>query len=580
MRQNDFDSSFKRNPFKWAKDAWYLARPYWTSEEKWLAIGLVVSVITLNLLTVYISVQVNKWYNGMYDSLQQFDKVAFYKSIIKFCYLAFSSILFQIIAFYCQSSLDIRWRRWMTKEYLNNWLKDHAYYKTRFIKNFVDNPDQRISEDINSFISSTLGFTLGLISNVVSLCSFVVILWGLSGPLSFVWSGHHITIEGYMVWVALLYAIVGTYITFKIGRPLVRLNFMQENLEANFRYGLMRVREYGENIAFYKGESQERQGLMSRFTNVVNNYMAIIYRQMKLTIFGSAYGQTAIIFPLVVAAPRYFAKAIKLGDVMQVLGAFGHVQGSLSFFINSYGDLASWRAVMDRLYGFKLATNQAQSLLGLEKRQPTTQDYLRVQNLAISLPDVAQPILRNINFSLASGQRLLIKGASGSGKTTLLRSLVGVWPFASGEVFQDTSRRELFVAQRTYLPDVSLRAAICYPLQDNLPDNAELESILHACGIGALAIYLNEEAEWGKILSLGEQQRIAFARVLVNKPDIIYLDEATSAVDEEMEEQLYQLLIESLPQSVIISVGHRSTLTKWHNQELNFKHNREFNGSI
>ena len=568
----------RRNPIKWAKDAWHLARPYWTSEEKWRAIGLVTGVIILNLLTVYMSVLFNKWNNSMYDSLQEFNKVVFYKLIMQWVYIAFFYILFQILAFYLRSFLEIRWRRWMTRAYLENWLKGHAYYKTRFVENAVDNPDQRISQDIGAFISSTLGFTLGIISNVVSLFSFVFILWGLSGPISFMLAGNQITIGGYMVWAALLYAIIGTYITFKIGRPLVKLNFKQETLEADFRFGLMRVREYGENIAFYNGEEQERQGLLLRFNGVVNNFFAIVYRQMKINIFNTGYSQIANIFPLLVAAPRYFAKVIKLGDLMQIASAFSHVQDSLSFFIDSYSSLASWRAVMDRLYGFKDAISQAQNLPVLEKHEPQNEDYLRVHNLAISLPDASQPLLSGLSFSLSSGQHLLIKGASGSGKTTLLRSLAGLWPYVSGEVFQNKTKRELFVAQRPYLPSVSLRATICYPLQDNLPTDAQLELILHACGIDALAKRLDEVAEWGKILSLGEQQRIAFARVLVNQPDIIYLDEATSAVDEEMEAQLYQVLIERLPASAIISVGHRSTLAKWHNQELNFNSNREFNG--
>lgn len=563
------NSTIKRSPLKWLKDSWHLARPYWSSEDKWRAIGLVSIVIIFNLLTVYMSVLFNKWNNKMYDSLQHFNQSIFYQLLIKFCYMAFFYILFQILSFYFRKILEIRWRRWMTRHYLDNWLSKHAYYKTRFINNFADNPDQRISQDIDAFISTALGLTLGLISNIVGLFSFVFILWGLSGSLSFAVGGHHFVIDGYMVWVALIYAVVGTLITFKIGRPLIKLNFKQENLEADFRFGLMRVREYGENIAFYNGEKQEFQGLLSRFNGVVNNFMSIVYRQMKVNIFNTGYSQIANIFPLLVASPRYFAKVIQLGDLMQISGAFGQVQSSLSFFIDSYGSLASWRAVMDRLYGFQSVIEQSKELPSISK-QASDIDYLRVSNLTLNLPDNSRVLIQDLNFSLKSSDRLLIKGVSGSGKTTLLRSLAGLWPFVSGEIFQNRTKRELFIAQRPYMPSVSLRETICYPLTENLPDDKELAELLALCGNQHLISRLSDSAEWEKILSLGEQQRLAFVRILVNQPDIIYLDEATSAIDEEMEHKLYQLLIEKLATSVIISVGHRSTLNQWHNQELNF----------
>ncbi len=569
MQQN---STPKRNPLIWLKDSWHLARPYWTSQDKWRAIGLVAIVIVFNLLTVYMSVLFNKWNNKMYDSLQHFNQVMFYQLLVKFCYMAFFYILFQIMSYYFRKILEIRWRRWMTQDYLANWLDKHAYYKMRFVDNYADNPDQRISQDIAAFINTALSLTLGFISNVVGLFSFIFILWGLSGPLSFVIGGHHFVIAGYMVWVALIYALVGTFITFKIGRPLIKLNFAQENLEADFRFGLMRVHEYGENIAFYNGEKQEYQGLLVKFNRVVNNFMTTIYRQMKVDIFNIGYSQIANIFPILVASPRYFAKVIQLGDLMQISGAFGQVQGSLSFFIDSYGSLASWRAVMDRLYGFQSVINQSYNLQSIHK-QKNDVDYLKVSNLTLKLPNSSRVLINNLNFNLKSGDRLLIRGSSGSGKTTLLRSLAGLWPYVDGEIFQNKTTKELFVAQRPYIPNVSLREAICYPLMDNLPDDDVLGKLLDECGVNYLVSRLGDLADWDKMLSLGEQQRLAFVRILVNEPDIIYLDEATSALDEDMEYKLYQILVQKLANSVIISVGHRSTLHQWHNQEINFNCN-------
>lgn len=559
----------KRSPLQSLKDCWHLTRPYWTSEDKWRAIGLILVVITFNLLVVYMSVLFNKWNNLFYDSIQQVNKKAFFSLLVTFSYYAFFYIVFQIISFYFNKILEIRWRKWLTNYYIEKWLTKHAYYKTRFIQDYVDNPDQRISQDVGSFVSTVLGLTLGLISNIVSLCSFVFILYKISGAFAFTFAGHNFVINGYMVWVALLYAIAGTYITFLIGRPLIKLNFRQETVEADFRFGLMRVREYAENIAFYHGEKQERSKLDGKFNNVINNFMAIVYRQMRLDIFNVFYGQVAIIFPLLVASPRYFARLIQLGDLMQISSAFGRVQGALSFFIDSYGSLASLRATMDRLYGFESAVSNAQELEAVT-RSIDNKSYLQINDISITLPNAERKLISNLNLTVNAGERILVSGKSGSGKTTLLRALAGLWPYVTGEIKYDNSCRELFIAQRPYLPNVTLREAICYPLETNLPSDEELAQVLSDCGLAYLSSRLNDAAEWDKILSLGEQQRIAFARILVNRPDIIYLDEATSALDEGMEQHLYVTLIQRLPESAIISVAHRTTLGKYHTKELNF----------
>ncbi len=566
--QSNKQSVSNRKTIQWLKDAWHLAKPYWTSEEKWYGLGLITIVVFFNLLFVYMTVVSNNWYNGFYDAIQRYDLKAFNQFIIKFLYIAFFYIGFQILASYFRKFLEIRWRKWMTNYYMENWLNKQAYYKTRFLPTYSDNPDQRISEDINSFIVLFLDLTLGLLTSVVSLASFVVILWHIGGVFAFKLSGHEIIIKGYMVWAALVYAAVGTWITFKIGKPLIKLDFQQQTVEADFRFSLMRIREYGENIAFYHGENQEKHNLLQRFNAVVNNFVAIIYRNMKIGIFNIGYNQLAVIFPLVVTAPRYFAKLIKLGDVMQISSAFARVQDAFSYFLNSYTSLASWRAVMDRLYGFQDVISQAVELEGIQKGD-CKEANIAVTNLNLSLPD-GKPLVKEINFNLSSGDRILIKGRSGCGKTTLLRCLAGLWPYAEGKIALHSGKKELFIAQRPYIPYGSLRQAICYPLTENLPNDDKLMEVLQQCGIGYLANSLDELADWGKILSLGEQQRVAFGRILTNKPDIVYLDEATSALDEEMEQHLYQLLVNQLPNSSIISVGHRSTLQQWHTQEINF----------
>jgi putative ATP-binding cassette transporter len=556
-----------RHPIIWVKDFIFLAKPFWLSKEKYRAWFLLILVIMLNLSVVAMSVIINKWYNGFYDSIQNYDKTAFMKNILRFCYLAFFFISLQVLSFYFRKKLEIMWRKWANNYYITKWFQHKAYYKTKFLTNVIDNPDQRISEDINGFIVLSFDFTLGLLSEVVSLVSFVIILWRISGNWSFHLWHRDFVIHGYMVWVALLYAILGTYFTFKIGRPLIRLNYQEQTYEANFRYGLMRIREHNESIAFYNGEKNEQHNLMHKFSMVVNNFMSIVYRQMKINIFSSAYVQIAIIFPFVVAAPRYFAKVIKLGGMMQIIQAFSHVRDSFSYFINSYISLSGWRAVMDRLIGFN------RNLIEIEKFTPldikNSDVPLRVTNLNLYLPN-GSLLLNNINFELNVGDRLLIQGHSGCGKTTLLRTLAGIWHFANGDIEQQNGTTSLFMSQKPYIPIDNLYHAICYPLINHLPSESDMLELLKQCKLEHLSSRLNDTVNWSNILSVGEQQKIAFCRLLLNKPDIVYLDEASSALDEDTENILYSLIINKLPRTVIISVAHRSSVTKWHNKILNF----------
>ena len=561
-------TTLNRNPRVWLKDAWGLAKPYWVSENRNKSIILLILVVIFNLLVVYMSVLFNKWSNGFYDSIQHYDKVKFFHLIYKFTIMAFFYIAFQVFAYYFKSILEIKWRKWATTYYIDKWCKQKAYYKTMFINEVSDNPDQRISADINSFIVLILDLTLGIMNSVVTLCSFSVILWTISGSLAFAFYGHHLVIPGYMLFAAIIYAIIGTYITFKIGRPLIKLNYEQQVYEADFRFGLMRIREHAESIAFYNGENIEKTNLVDKFNHVVNNFVAIVYRQMKLDVFSVGYSQLANIFPILVASPRYFAKIIQLGDLMQIARAFGSVQDALSYFINSYASLSGLRATMDRLYGFEKAITAADNLHSL----PITQNsgkYLNIKDLTIKLPDETV-LLDKINIDLDQGDRMLIRGKSGLGKTTLLRTIAGLWSFASGSIAQKPNLSSLFIAQKPYLPIAKLADAVCYPKNSQDIDNNILITTMKECGLEYLINKLDVLDNWSNKLSIGEQQRIGFCRVLLNKPNIIYLDEATSALDENSEELMYRLLIEKLPKSVIVSVGHRSTIKKWHNKELNF----------
>lgn len=564
----ELQGTSNRKVKEWVKDALTLAKPYWQSDQRNKSIVLITLVVIFNLLMIATSVVLNKWYNIFYDQLQAYDKAGALHSMLLFCGIAFFAICFAVGAYYFRKILEIRWRTWLTKYYIDNWMSYKAYYKTKFLTQISDNPDQRISEDINSFIVLFLELSLGLMSSIVTLLSFVTILWGLSGILSFTLFGHTINIHGYLVWFAALYAGVGTYITFRIGKPLIRLDFQQQLYEADFRFGLMKVRENSENIALYSGEAKESQTLINKFNLVLNNFVAIIYRQLKLNLFAVGYHQIAIIFPFIVSLPRYFAKAIKLGGLMQIASAFARVQEALSYFVSAYTSLAGFRAVMDRLQGFNAVLDHARGLNQIE-RIASRDEYLYLRELHLELPD-GKVLVPNMNLQLNSGDRLWIHGRSGCGKTTLFRAISGIWGFGSGKVFTDTRKKMLFVTQKPYLPIGTLKEVILYPsVSIDLSDETVLE-IMKTFGLEFLSPHLYTCNDWDKILSLGEQQKIACLRTVLNQPDVACLDEATSALDEESEDLMYELLIGFLPKAVIISLGHRTNIKKWHNQELDF----------
>ena len=549
--------------------AWRLAKCYWTSEEKWSAWALLVGVIGLNLGNVYISVRINDWNRSFYNALQAFDSEALCHQLVTFCILVFFAISMSVYSLYLSQMLQIRWRRWLTSRYLGAWLADQAYYQLE-LGGRTDNPDQRIAEDLNQFTTYVLSLSIGLISSVVSLISFLVILWGLSGPADIAlgtWATLHI--PAYLVWAALLYAGIGTWLTIKIGQPLVPLNYARQRFEADFRFSLVRFRENAESVALSGGEPVELKLFKERFGSVFENFCQIMKRQRRLTWFTLGYAQVAVIFPVVVISPRYFLKQIGLGGLMQAVNAFSFVQNALSFIINAYSDIAAWQAVTERLGGFE------KSLEALHQgKRAARQIVLRhgglgvaVHELDIDMPD-GTALLRGVSFAPAQGKAMLIAGRSGAGKSTLLRAIAGIWPYGRGEIRLGKGPI-LFVPQRPYLPLGTLASALRYPgTEKSAYSSQRLEAVLEEVGLDALTTELDDTQNWSQRLSLGEQQRLAFARILLIKPALLFLDEATSALDELCEARLYGLLRSAPWRPTIVSVGHRSTLRGFHDQIL------------
>ncbi len=548
---------------------WSLAGPYWSSEEKWSGILLLTAIMAMNLGTVYITVLINTWTKDFYNALQEANKAAFLSDLVRFAELATAYIVQTVYMLYLQQMLQIRWRRWMTKSYLSRWLGRQSYYRMQFLDKPTDNPDQRISQDIESFIDLTLTLSIQLLNSVATLVSFIAILWALSGTLSFsVGSLGIVSIPGYMVWAAIGYSAIGTWLTMKVGNPLVKLNFNQQRYEADFRFSMVRLRENSECIALYRGEPDEQANFLSRFTSVVNNYWKIMKRQKKVNSLTGGYNQLAVIFPILMAAPRFFAGQMQLGGLMQTASAFRSVHEALSFMVNSYTTIAGWNAIMDRLTGFTEAIDQVKTVKEHEelKRFNSPDPSFSVQSLSVLLPD-KRVLLKGLDFRLEPGGSLLITGQSGSGKSTLIRTLAGIWPFASGAILLPDNAKTMFLPQKPYLPLGTLRSALYYPSE---PKDAErqLPKILDLCYLGHLTMVLNQSDNWAQSLSLGEQQRIAFARVLLQRPDYVFLDEATASLDEKMEKTLYQLIRSRLSATTVISVGHRSSLAAWHDLQL------------
>jgi len=551
---------------------WRIAAPYFRSEDKWAGWGLLIAVIAIELALVGNDVLINQWRNRFYNALQGKDWAGFVQEMWIFCLLAAISVGLGVYQLYLNQWLQIRWRNWMTRQYLGQWLDNANHYRMQLEGDPADNPDQRISDDVQMFVQLTLQIGVGLLSSIVSLASFVIILWGLSAAAPLLLFNGEYSIPGYLVWGALVYAIFGTILTQWIGSPLVNLDFNQQRLEADFRFNLVRVRENSEQIALLEGGGAERERLSRRFSRIVGNWYAIMSRTKRLTAFTQTYAQAAVVFPFALATPAYFADKIQLGALMQISEAFGKVQDALSFFVSVYRTMAQWRAVVARLDGFEMSIASAihqKSAPGTIAIVPSGDKDISLQQLLVRMPN-GTPLVVAEDFTLRSGERTLVTGPSGAGKSTLFRAIAGIWPFGSGSITVPAGAKLMMLPQRPYFPIGTLKATIAYPAPVGDFDKERIRAVLESVGLQRLEPQLDEEAHWNRILSLGEQQRLGIARALLHSPQYLFLDEATASLDEASEAMLYRLVEKELPSTVIVSIGHRSTLQGLHGRTVQF----------
>lgn len=546
---------------------WRMLVSYWGCRDSLKSWLLLVVILSLTGGSVYLATAINSWYKVFWDAIQNYDLPGFKHQLVVFVILATIHVLVSVYNAYLKSCLAINWRTWLTGKTMDRWMRDDNYFKLQLTDKYTDNPDQRIAEDLNMFVSSTIVLLLGTATDLALMCSFGVVLWQLSSAVDVEVLGYTISLpDGYMCYLALLYAILGTTLTFWLGKPLVRLNFRQQRYEADFRFSLIRVRENGESIALYKGEQEENKFLRQSFSSLVANYIKLIVCTKRLGFLTLGYAQTAVIFPMLISAPLYFAKIITVGSIMQINSAFGQVQDSLSTLVSNFTAWASWKSVVDRLSLFYMSMEEAEALKCIQVQHDQT--CVELKDLQVRTPR-NQVLVDKLNLKLNPGQALLIRGPSGCGKSTLLKAMAGIWPFADGQVHYLTEGKVLFLSQKPYLPQGSLRTAAAYPSSQE--HEGKTEEYFKLLGLGHLVEHLDDVDIWTHILSLGEQQRVAIVRALLNKPDILFLDEATSAMDEKTESLTYEVIKQHLPQTIIISVGHRSTLLTKHDLVLTYK---------
>ena len=568
-----------RAAWRFLREIWFLASPYFRSEEKWSAIGLLAVILALNFLLVGVNVLLNIWQGAFFNALQEKQSEPFFNLLLTwqpsedgvlgiipgFTGLAFLFIIVSIYTRWLRQYLQIRWRRWLTAQYQSDWLSQRAYYRIQLepTNTGTDNPDQRIAEDVRDFVDKTLTLGFDFISNVASIFSFLSILWTLSGPARI----FGISVPGYLVWVAIIYAIVGTALTQWVGKPLVSINFMLQRLEANFRFALIRIRENAEGIALYHGEADEGRTLTERFVAIVANWRQYMSRALRLNALIDGYAQVASIFPFVVVAPRYFAGSITFGVLTRVAGAFSQVQESLSWIVDNYAGLATWSATVDRLSSFRRAIDMAHAAEGTAITvRPGGQPGLGVRDLRLTVPG-GGVLLDGAALALAPGSSTVIRGRSGAGKSTLFRALAGIWPFGSGTV-ETPPGVSLFLPQKPYIPLGTLRRAVSYPAEPFAYPDEQVAAALKDAGLAHLIPELDTEEPWSQRLSGGEQQRLAMARALLTRPDWLFLDEATAALDPQSEAELLRMLHDRLPGTATVSISHRPAVAGLEEQVL------------
>ena len=544
----------------WGKQFWMFAGGYLSPKRSIKPLLFFVLIVTLTLFSVRLSLVHSTWYNNMYTALQEFNQTVFWEQMILFCFIAGFSVAAALISYYLNQRFSINWIEWLNTELLEKWMDKRAYYKSQYIGNNLDNPDQRIQQDIQSYVKTTLSLSTGVIDAVTSMISYTILLWGLAGPMTLL----GIEIPRAMVYLVFAYVIFTTLIAFWLGKPLIRLNFANEKLNANYRYSLIRVKEYAESIAFYAGEKVEKSRLYKQFRAVIDNMWDIVFRALKFSGFNLVVSQISVVFPLLIQVGRYFEKQIKLGDLMQTLQVFGKLHSNLSFFRNTYDSFAEYKATLDRLTGFHYSVEAAQKQSKTDITDHPTDVIF--QHLSVKSP-MGKILIKDLNLTLTQGNSLLIQGQSGVGKTTLLRTIAGLWSYAEGKIFCP-QHNTLFLSQRPYLPQGNLLTALYYPDTTENVDLAKITRVLEQVQLAHLQDRLEQEQDWSRILSLGEQQRLAFARLLLHKPKVAFLDEASASLDEGMEHAMYRLIHEELPNTTIISVGHRSTLVPLHQQQL------------
>ena len=560
-------------PLKVTLKAFFLMlKSYWGCKDSIKSWILLVVIISLTSGSVYIATSINSWYKEFWDTIQNYDIDGFKHQLIIFVILASIHVVVSVYNAYLKSCLAINWRTWLTGKTMTRWLESDNYYKLQLADKNTDNPDQRIAEDLNMFVSSTIVLIIGTATDLAMMISFGVVLWQLSSAVDITVMGMSIHLpDGYMCYLALLYAILGTALTFYLGKPLVKLNFRQQRYEADFRFSLIRVRENSESIALYKGEEEENKYLRQSFSDLVANYIKLIVCTKRLGFLTLGYSQTAVIFPMLISAPLYFAKIITMGSIMQISSAFGRVQDSLSTLVSNFTSWASWKSVVDRLALFYLSMEEVEKLRCIAIEKNATK--LEVRDLQIKSPR-DKLLLEHVNLDLSSGESLLIRGASGCGKSTLIKALAGIWPYTQGQVRYLNEAKVLFLSQKPYLPQGSLRLAASYP---SAPiEDGRTEQFFKLVGLEHLIPHLDEVDTWSHILSLGEQQRVAIVRALLNQPDMLFLDEASSAMDEQSESLVYDLLNQYLPHCIMISVGHRSTLIAKHKLVLTYQNDAKY----